>query len=103
MLHYPFLPDVASMCSSLFTNYCCFDSLYGQIGLIHNKTKFPDRKFPGNPVLVNLTLLQMATSTMTHHQYFRVNFHVLLLILAADTTTVHGMASFLVHIKMIYR
>ena len=29
---------------------------------------------------------------MTHRQYFHVFFHVLRLILAADTTTVHGIA-----------
>ena len=92
MLHYPFLPDVASMCSSLFTNYRCFDSLYRQNGLTHDKTKFPDRKFPGFPVLVNQASLQMATSKMTHCQYFHVIFHVSRLILTADTTTVHGIA-----------
>ena len=101
-LHYPFLPDVASMRSLLFTNYCCFDSLYGQNGLSHDKTKFPDRKFPGFPVLVNQASLQMATSNMTHRQYFHVIFHVLWLILAANTKTVHGIAktNYLFHIKM---
>ena len=44
MLYYTFLLDVASLRSSLFTNSHCFDSLYGQIGLSHDKTKFPDRK-----------------------------------------------------------
>ena len=90
MLHYPFLPDVASTRSSLFTNYRCFDTLYGQNGLSHEETKFPDRKFPGFPVLVNQASLQMTTSNMTHRQYFHVIFHVYQLILAADTTNVHG-------------
>ena len=92
------------MRSSLFTNCLCFDSLYGQIGLSHDKTKFPDREFLGFPVLVNQVLLQMATSKMTHFQYFHVIFHVLWLILTADTTTMHGVAktSYLVHIKMCY-
>ena len=104
MLHYPFLPDVESMRSSLFTNCHCFDSLYGQIGVSHDHTKFPDRKFLGFPVLANQALLQMATSKMTHRQYFHVIFHVLWLILTADTTTMHGVAktSYLVHIKMCY-
>ena len=77
MLHYPFLLDVASMRSSLFTNYRCFDNLYGQIGLSHDETKFPDSKFPGILVLVNQTSLQMGTSSITHRQYFHVIFHVL--------------------------
>ena len=68
------------------------------------KTKFPDRKFPGFPVLVNQTSLQMATSNMTHRQYFHEIFHVLWLIFAANTTTLHGIAktSYLVHIKVCY-
>ena len=74
MLQYPFLPDVASMHSSLFTNYRCFDNLYGQIGLSHDKTKFPDRKFPGILVLVNQTSLQMGNSSMTNGQYFHLVF-----------------------------
>ena len=92
------------MGSSLFTNYRCFDSLYGQNGLSHDKTKFPDRKFPGLSVIVNQVSLQMATSNMAHCQYFHAIFHVLRLILAADTTKVHGIAktSYLVHIKMCY-
>ena len=65
------------MRSSLLTNYRCFYSLYGQIGLSHDKTKFPDRKFPGFPGLVKKVSLQMATFNMTHRQYFHVIFHVL--------------------------
>ena len=41
MLHYPFLLDITFMCSSLFTNCPCFDSLFGQIGLAHDETKVP--------------------------------------------------------------
>ena len=83
----------------LFTNYRCFDR---QIGLSNDKTKFSNRKLPGVRVLVNQTSLQMATSSKTHRQYFHVIFHVLQLILAADTTIVHRIAktSYLVHIKM---
>ena len=68
------------------------------------ETKFPDRKFPGFPVLVNQGSLQMATSNMTHRQYFHVIFHVSRLILTADTTTVHGIAKInnMVHNKMCY-
>ena len=54
--------------------------------------KLSGRKFPGFPVLVNQASLQMVTSNMTHRHYFLVIFHVLQLILAADTTNVHGIA-----------
>ena len=84
-------------------NYRCFDSLYGQNGLSHDETKFLDRKFQGFLVLVNQASLQMATSNMTHCQYFHVIFHVLWLILAADITTVHGIAktSYLVRMLLL--
>ena len=70
LLDYPFSSDVASMRSLLFTNCSWFDtdSLYGQIGLSHDKTL---------PVFVNEISLQMATSSITHRQYFHVIFHVL--------------------------
>ena len=70
MLHYPFLLDVASMCSLLFTSCHCFESLYGQIGLSHDKTKYPDRESLLISVFVNQTSLQMVTSSMTHCQNF---------------------------------
>ena len=57
-----------------------------------------------NHVLVNKASLQMATSNMIHPQYLHVIFHVLRLILAANTKTVHGIAktNYLLLIKMCY-
>ena len=51
-----------------------------------------DRDSPEIPIFVNQSSLQMATSSMTDRQYFHVIFHVLQLILTADTTTVNGIA-----------
>ena len=83
--------EVKSMCtgSSLFTNCRHFYSLYGQIDLSHDKTKYPYREFLEITVFVNQASLQMMTSSFSHRQHFHEILNILLLVLTADTTNVH--------------
>ena len=101
-MHCPFLPDFASMRSSLFTDCCCFDSLYAQIGLSHDETKYTDLGIPGNSSLCQSNLITNSDFQHDTSLVFSFNFLCLLLILAADTTTVYGVekTSYLVHIQM---
>ena len=89
-MHCPFLLDFTSMRSSLFTNCHCFDSLYGQIGLSHDETKYIDLGIPGNSSLCQSNLITNGDFQHDTSPVFSCNFSCLLLILAADTTTVHG-------------
>ena len=62
------------------------------------------QEIPRIPGPCQLSIIANGDFNTTHCQYFHVIFHVLWLILTADTTTVHGIAKTnnLVHIKMCY-